>query len=161
MSRPASATRCRPSGAAPTSRPRPLSVVYLTDGEGRLVGSASVVALLRAEQDRPLGEIAERDPQCAQTDEELPEVARLMADFNLMALPVVDEAGKLVGVVTVDDVLELLVPEEWRGAPGRPGQTAAGYQPSRRPPAVATSARLARRCAPMRRQDVRPLRWSW
>ena len=37
-----------------------------------------------------------------------------MSDFNLMALPVTDEVGKLVGVVTVDDVLEVLVPEEWR-----------------------------------------------
>ncbi len=91
-----------------------LNVVYLTDGEGRLAGSASIVALLRAEQDRPLIEGAERDPQCARTDEELPEVARLMADFNLTALPIVDETGKLVGVVTVDDVLAEVVPEWWR-----------------------------------------------
>lgn len=94
--------------------PEALSVVYLTDGEGRLIGSASVVALLRAEPDRLLGEIAERDPQCAQTSEELAEVARLMADFNLTVLPIVDETGKLVGVVTVDDVLAEVVPEWWR-----------------------------------------------
>ena len=94
--------------------PEALSVVYLTDRESRLIGSASVFDLLRTEEDRRLGEIAERDPQCAQTDEELPEVACLMSDFNLMALPIVDEAGRLVGVVTVDDVLEVLVPEEWR-----------------------------------------------
>jgi Mg/Co/Ni transporter MgtE len=91
-----------------------LSVVYLTDEGGRLVGSASVVALLRAKRDRPLSEIAERDPQCVRTGEELPEVARLMADFNLTVLPVIDEAGKLVGVVTVDDVLAEVVPEWWR-----------------------------------------------
>lgn len=94
--------------------PEALSVVYLTGDEGRLVGSASVIALLRAKRDRPLSEIAERDPQCVRTDEELPEVARLMADFNLTVLPVIDEAGKLVGVVTVDDVLAELVPEWWR-----------------------------------------------
>ena len=58
--------------------------------------------------------MADLDPLNVRTDEELPEVARLMADFNLTMLPVVDEASCVVGVVTVDDVLELLVPEEWR-----------------------------------------------
>ncbi|MGA8746398.1 MAG: CBS domain-containing protein [Solirubrobacterales bacterium] len=94
--------------------PEALSVVFLTDEGERLVGSVSVFDLLRTEEDRPLTEIAERDPQSAQTDEELPEIACRMSDFNLMALPVTDEVGKLVGVVTVDDVLEVLVPEEWR-----------------------------------------------
>jgi CBS domain-containing protein len=91
-----------------------LSVVYLRGAEGRLSGLASLIALLRAEPDRPLAEIAERDLLCVQTDEELPEIARLMSDFNLTALPVVDQAGRLVGVVTVDDVLAELVPEWWR-----------------------------------------------
>ncbi len=94
--------------------PEAASAVYLTDAQGGLVGSTSVIALLRSGGDRPLSEIAERDPQCVRTDEELPEIARLMSDFNLTVLPVCDEAGQLVGVVTVDDVLEVLVPEEWR-----------------------------------------------
>jgi CBS domain-containing protein len=91
-----------------------LNVVYLTNAKGGLIASVSLIALLRAEQSRPLSEIAEDDPQCVRTDEELPEIARLMSDFNLTVLPVIDEAGKLVGVVTVDDVLEVLVPEDWR-----------------------------------------------
>ncbi len=48
----------------------------------------------------------------------MPEVARLMTDYNLIAMPVVDDAGTPVGVITVDDVLELLVPEEWRRRAG-------------------------------------------
>ena len=49
---------------------------------------------------------------------ELPEVARLMADFNLLAMPVIDENEKPIGVVAFDDVLELLIPEEWRRRAG-------------------------------------------
>jgi CBS domain-containing protein len=94
--------------------PEALNVAFLIDEEGRLVGSASVFDLLRTDENRPVREIAERDPQRAQTDDELPEIACLMSDFNLVALPVTDGAGKLVGVITVDDVLEVLVPEEWR-----------------------------------------------
>ena len=94
--------------------PEAATTVYLTDGGGHLVGAALVVALLRAEGAGALGDVAERDAPCVRTDEELPEVARRMADYNLTMLPVVDEASRAVGVVTVDDVLELLVPEEWR-----------------------------------------------
>ena len=41
-----------------------------------------------------------------------------MSDYNLIAMPVVDGDGKPVGVIAVDDVLELLVPEEWRRRAG-------------------------------------------
>ena len=52
------------------------------------------------------------------TEEELPELARLMSDFNLIAMPVLDDDGKPVGMIAVDDVLEQLVPEEWRWRAG-------------------------------------------
>src|SRR5664279_2238655 len=52
----------------------------------------------------------------AETD--LPEVACLMTDFNLMAMPVVDAENKPIGVVAVDDVLEVLVRTEWRRREG-------------------------------------------
>ena len=45
---------------------------------------------------------------------DVPEVARVMTDYNLTALPVVDGDGKPIGVLTVDDVLELMLPEDWR-----------------------------------------------
>ena len=45
-------------------------------------------------------------------------MARLMTDFNLVAMPVLDGDGRPVGLIAVDDVLELLLPEEWRRRAG-------------------------------------------
>ena len=47
-------------------------------------------------------------------DDEPREVARLVADYNFIAIPVVDDEGDIVGVVTVDDAMDLVLPEEWR-----------------------------------------------
>jgi CBS domain-containing protein len=102
--------RVRSSEIAPNT----LTTVYLLDGAGVLAGSASIVALLRAAPEAPLSEVAEQEPESVHTDADLPEVARTMTDYNLTMLPVVDEAQRVVGVVTVDDVLELTLPVGWR-----------------------------------------------
>lgn len=91
-----------------------LSTVYVVDEDGRLQGSVPVVTLLRAEPGRGLADVAEREPVAVGTDADLPEVARTMTDYNLMALPVHDGEGRMVGVVTVDDVLEQTLPSGWR-----------------------------------------------
>jgi CBS domain-containing protein len=91
-----------------------LTTVYVLDPEGRLCGSVFVVTLLRADPQRPLADLAEREPVWAGTDADLPEVARMMTDYNLVMLPVLDEEERMVGVVTVDDVLELTLPSGWR-----------------------------------------------
>jgi len=91
-----------------------LTTVYLLDSDGTLTGSVFVVTLLRCEPDRQLQDIAEREPVTVATDADVPEVARMMSDYNLVMLPVLDEQGPMVGVVTVDDVLELTLPSGWR-----------------------------------------------
>jgi len=91
-----------------------LTTVYVLDADGRLHGSVFIVALLRAEAERALQEIAEREPVFTSTDADLPEVARMMTDYNLVMLPVLDGEERMVGVVTVDDVLELTLPSGWR-----------------------------------------------
>jgi CBS domain-containing protein len=91
-----------------------LTSVYLRDAEGRLCGSALVVSLLRADPGLGLDAVAEREPIFVSTDADLPEVARTMTDYNLVMLPVVDEEERMVGVVTVDDVLERTLPTGWR-----------------------------------------------
>lgn len=102
--------RVRSSSIAPEA----LSCVYVCDAEGRLSGSAPVVALLRAEPSSRVVEVAEHEPVSVGTDADLPEVARTMTDYNLMALPVLDDERHIVGVITVDDVLEQTLPAGWR-----------------------------------------------
>ncbi len=94
--------------------PGALSTVYVHDATGALSGAATVVALLRADPHAPLAKVAEEEPESVPTDADLPEVARTMTDYNLAALPVVDEQQHVVGVITVDDVLELTLPVGWR-----------------------------------------------
>jgi len=94
--------------------PATLTTVYLRDGEGALSGSVFVVALLRSDPGTPLSQIAEHEPVSVHTDADLPEVARTMTDYNLVMLPVLDDNRRVVGVVTVDDVLEQTLPAGWR-----------------------------------------------
>jgi CBS domain-containing protein len=94
--------------------PGMLTTVYLCDADGGLRGSVPVVTLLRVSAQSALAEVAEHEPVWVGTDAEVPEVARMMTDYNLVMLPVLDEHEHMVGVVTVDDVLELTLPSGWR-----------------------------------------------
>ncbi len=91
-----------------------LTSVYLLDDDGLLRGSVFIVTLVRSDPHTPLEQIAEREPVSVSTDADLPEVARMMTDYNLVMLPVLDADERMVGVVTVDDVLELTLPSGWR-----------------------------------------------
>ncbi|MGH2832584.1 MAG: magnesium transporter MgtE N-terminal domain-containing protein, partial [Solirubrobacteraceae bacterium] len=91
-----------------------LTTIYLQDEAGQLCGSVLILELLRREPSTPLSQLAEREPEAVHTDAEVPEVARTMTDYNLVMLPVLDEAQRIVGVITVDDVLELTLPAGWR-----------------------------------------------
>jgi MgtE intracellular N domain/CBS domain len=99
---------------APDTAPEDTGVVYLTDDEGRLTGAVPLVILVRAEPATPLSTLSRGDPVTLRPDADLHEVTRTMTDFNLAVVPVTDEAGKMLGQITVDDVLELLLPEGWR-----------------------------------------------
>ncbi len=94
--------------------PETLTTIYLVDETGTLVGSVLIVTLMRTRATTPASDVAEHEPVSVQPDADLPEVARLMTDYNLVMLPVVDEHDKAIGVVTVDDVLELTLPTGWR-----------------------------------------------
>ena len=52
--------------------------------------------------------------QTADVDDPASEVAQKIAEYNLLALPVVDEQGDILGIITVDDAMELLLPKDWR-----------------------------------------------
>jgi Mg/Co/Ni transporter MgtE len=52
--------------------------------------------------------------QKAHPDEAANEVAQRIAEYNLLALPVMDETGDILGIITVDDAMEILLPKDWR-----------------------------------------------
>jgi CBS domain-containing protein len=94
--------------------PELLSSVFVCSREGSLEGSVPVTALLRVEPGQRLERMVKHETPCLDPNASFEEVARLMADYNLTSIPVADENGKMVGVVTVDDVLEAMLPRGWR-----------------------------------------------
>jgi hypothetical protein len=97
-----------------TAPPEALNVVFALDDD-RVTGSASAIRILQADPQALLGSVVEPEPPHVHPDWDLGAVVRKMSDFNLIVAPVMDpEHQKIVGVVTVDDVLELLLPTGWR-----------------------------------------------
>lgn len=92
-----------------------LLVVFAADATGKVTGSASVVALLRAEPSALLGAICRPLPAHVHAEWDVGATLRKMSDFNLTVAPVLDAQHKaLLGIVTVDDVLEELLPTGFR-----------------------------------------------
>jgi len=99
--------------------PQQISIVCVVDEQGKLVGVASLPELLRADEQECVADLIEvTNTPAVPAEAEMPEVARLMTDYNLVAMPVLDGDGKPVGIIAVDDVLERLLPEEWRWRAG-------------------------------------------
>ncbi|PMB39495.1 magnesium transporter [Fischerella thermalis CCMEE 5205] len=85
--------------------------LYVTDRERRLTGTLSFRDLVIAQPEQRLGEIMTRDVVFVYTDTDQEEVAQIIQRYDLVAVPVVDTEQRLVGIVTVDDVLDVLEQE--------------------------------------------------
>ena len=83
--------------------------LYVVEEE-KLLGVVGLRELLIVEEDRPLGEVMHTKLITVRADANQQMVAELISKYNLLALPVVDEENHLLGVVTVDDVVDLLLP---------------------------------------------------
>lgn len=81
--------------------------VYVTEEDRRLVGVLSMRDLVMARADTPIGELAERSVLSVRIDDDQEDVARRLVERGLLAVPVVDPVGRLVGVVTADDVADI------------------------------------------------------
>ena len=81
---------------------------------GRLVGVVHVQRLLREPPALSLGIVADKETNAISPDTPLNDVVKHLANYNLIAAPVVDENERLLGAVTVDDVLDHLLPANWR-----------------------------------------------
>jgi magnesium transporter len=84
---------------------------YVVDSAERLLGVLSLRNLVLADPETPVRELMVRDPLRVRADADREAVARLLRDRNLLALPVVDDDDHLLGIVTVDDVLDVLEAE--------------------------------------------------
>jgi magnesium transporter len=85
--------------------------LYVIDARRHLVGVVSLRRLLLVRPETPLKRIMTTDLISVRVDINQEEVARLVASYNLLAIPVVDEENKLVGVITVDDVIDVIKDE--------------------------------------------------
>lgn len=85
--------------------------LYVVDARRHLVGVTSLRRLLLVSPETPLKRIMAPDVTSVRVDTDQEEVARQVASYNLLAVPVVDEENKLVGVVTVDDVIDVIKDE--------------------------------------------------
>ncbi len=85
--------------------------LYIVDGRRHLVGVTSLRRLLLVAPETPLKRIMTPDVISVRVDTDQEEAARLVALYNLLAIPVVDEENKLVGIVTVDDVIDVIKDE--------------------------------------------------
>ena len=81
---------------------------------GRFLGMVHFQRMLRYPPNERLGTLLDVRLEPVRSDASAAEVARMLASYNLVSVPVVDENHRLVGVVTIDDVLDYLLPDDWR-----------------------------------------------
>ena len=85
--------------------------VYLSDEDNKLSGVVTLNALIVAEPETPLADICTREVITASPEDDQEDVAEDIAKYNLLAMPVVADDGHLLGIVTVDDALDVLEEE--------------------------------------------------
>ena len=84
----------------------------MTDDQRRLVGALGLRDLVLADPGETIGDLMDREVYSARVDRDQEEVARLIPEADLLALPIVDTEDRLVGIVTVDDAMRILEEEQ-------------------------------------------------
>jgi hypothetical protein len=100
--------------AARSLQPEALLKMHILTEDRRLTGVVTVITLLQSAPSETVAALMDSDPVRVTADADLTDIALLMADYNLYTIPVVDDDDRILGVVTVDDVLEATIPEDWR-----------------------------------------------
>jgi magnesium transporter len=88
--------------------------LYVTEDDDRLVGVLSLRDLIVAPPTRLVADIMIREPVAVGAYADEDEVAEVVAHYNLLAVPVVDVDGRLVGIVTIDDAIDRVIPSAWK-----------------------------------------------
>jgi CBS domain-containing protein len=114
---------------ARTLQPEALLNIHVLNEADELVGVVSAIGLLQSAPDTPVLEVADLDPVWVTPAVDVTDISLLMADYNLVSIPVVDAHNHVLGVVTFDDILEATVPKDWRRRERPPhpiGETSPG-----------------------------------
>jgi magnesium transporter len=96
--------------------PNMIYYLYIVEGEAswKLAGVIALRSLILSDPSAPLERVMRTELQVAHPDDAAVDVAQKIAEYNLLALPVVDEDGDILGIVTFDDAIEILLPKDWR-----------------------------------------------
>ena len=97
---------------ARSSRREAMHAIYTTDAEGRLVGVLSLRELLAAPEGTPLADVAWSEVQSVSPFADREEVTRVISNYDLVVVPVVSESRHVIGVITVDDVIDAIQEEQ-------------------------------------------------
>src|SRR5687768_14329467 len=97
---------------ARAGRREAMHAVYVTDAQGALRGVMSLRELLAAAEGTRVADVAWEEVVSVPATADRAEVARMTSEYDLVAVPVVDDAGRVIGVVTVDDVIDAIVEEQ-------------------------------------------------
>jgi Mg/Co/Ni transporter MgtE len=94
--------------------PQLLGSIFVIEPDGHFIGTLGLADVLRGGPDLPVEELASLSGTTVPVDADIQDIALLMTDFNLVAVGVTDADGRLVGAISVDDLLETLIPPDWR-----------------------------------------------
>ncbi|MBE6764990.1 MAG: magnesium transporter [Clostridia bacterium] len=88
-----------------------INVCYVIDGKRKLIGAVSIRAIILASEDAVIEEIMDENILSVTTQEDQETVAQMFAKYNFTVMPVVDAENRLVGIVTVDDAIDIIQEE--------------------------------------------------
>lgn len=88
--------------------------VYIVDADEKLLGVCSLSDMVLAAPETPIDEIMHANPVYVELDTPRAEVLETISKYNLLAVPVVNGDNQLQGIVTADDALEMILPQEWK-----------------------------------------------
>jgi magnesium transporter len=91
-----------------------MTYIYFESGDRGLAGVASLRDLVLADPERAVAEVMEDDVVSVTVDVDEDEVGRIMTKYDLLAIPVVDTDRRLLGIVTLDDALDAVLPDGWK-----------------------------------------------
>ena len=88
--------------------------IYVVDRSEHLRGVFSLRELLMTPPEKRVRDFMTANPVSVRTDASEEEITNVIAKYNLLALPVVDEEGELHGIITIDDAIDLVLPLAWK-----------------------------------------------